>query len=176
MTRLRPILLATLVLSAACGGDEPAPPASSNSVPSSSAGYLAMPDANALYGAPQPNTEDLQELFDIARDLQAVSAGTSGAAQDLRDDLARFVPQGTAPSAVEAMVADVSQALSGHSLSQASAERLSVMLYAALHAGRLEAAERDRLTADLRQALVDAGATEATAGTAAGHVSTLAQS
>lgn len=149
------------MLGAACGGPPPATPPSETpaaATPADAPRTLAMPADQDLYGAPRPDEGDLNELFDIARDLQGVAASREGAVRDLAEDLERFAASEDEKRRASGLADSVGRALSGRTLDETAAGRLAVALYVAMHADALSAAQQAGAAGALGQTLAAAGA------------------
>jgi hypothetical protein len=156
------VLITGAALSAGCGGDRPPDvPASGGGSP---AAEISAPQDADLHGAPRPDDEDLQELFDVSRDLQAVGRSESGAVADLTDDLLRFGQDNASRPDAKTLAESLGRALKGRSLDDATARRVAVLLYVVMNGDRITAEQRGAAASQLRDVITRAGAAAADAG------------
>ncbi|MEW6319669.1 MAG: hypothetical protein AB1635_01130 [Acidobacteriota bacterium] len=118
---------------------------------------IPAPATEQLLGAPAPTPEQRNKLFDLRRDLQAVAAGEPSALDDLASDLVGLTDPAPDQALVRRLVQSAAQALRGTSPSDASAERLAMAYYVALHAAGMGSANLTALRSELAAAFGDAG-------------------
>lgn len=167
------VFSAVVLLSVGCGGDQPPPvPGASGESPTSAAPppEIPAPAAADLHGAPPVDGEELQELYDISRDLQAVARSEGGAVADLAEDLSRFAPSGETGPDAKALAERIGRALGGRGLDEAAGRRVAVLLYVAMNAGGLTPEQRAAASTQLREILASAGAAAADADAVAAQI------
>ena len=159
---IRCLLLAAL-FQTAC--DRPSDPAAG-----AAPGAVTRPSNVELHGAPPLSDEDLRELFDISRDLQAVATRHDNAIVDLADDLARLVGQDRTDVEIDGLARAVGAALEGRTLDEGPASRLAVLLYVMLFADALTPAEQAGASRDLAQLLGALGVPRAQSDAVVAHM------
>jgi hypothetical protein len=167
---MRPMMFVFVIalLMAACGRDQEPTSAPQSTAPGTTAPpepgkSLPQPSAAELHGAPPPSDEDLGELYDISRDLQAVAAGENDAVRDLATDLARFAPSDRNTESHNRVAEAIGNALNGKRLDDATAGRLAVLLYVTLHADAMTQAQQKAASDQLRETLGAIGVARAQA-------------
>ncbi len=176
------VLVITLAVAVACGGEKPSQPAPAPATPAAAAPpskpeppkRAPRPAADILHGAPAPTEARLGELYDIGRDLMAVAKAEAGAVENLADDLPRLRTEGTSSAEVQALAADLGRSLQGKTLDEAAINRIAALLYAVMNSEALTAAQRTALATDLRSTLTAAGAAAPAASAAAARVDAIA--
>jgi hypothetical protein len=112
---------------------------------------------------PQPQGEQANKAEDISRDLQGVASAERGALNDLRDDLGNLSGQAPPSHLVSELVARLSTALAGTTLTDEAAKQLADKLFVATTARDLSERQQTMVRSEVTGALTSLGVPQAKA-------------
>ena len=120
---------------------------------------------------PPPTEEQMNQIGDIARDLQNVAAGRPKARLELADDLYNLADPSPPRDLADRLSDALEAALAGRALSEAATRQVADLLFVVSRVRQLSERQIDQMANDLEAALVSAGANEdqARAAAAAAH-------
>jgi hypothetical protein len=109
---------------------------------------------------PAPTREQTNEIGDITRDLINVANKDPQAPEELRDDIAKYGSTEEAVKQMTALAQEVSQALPGARLDEATAQNLARTLWVGLTAKELSERQVETLERDVKTTLAPTGVPE----------------
>jgi hypothetical protein len=119
---------------------------------------------------PQQNSETVNRLHDLQRDIQSVAAGEADAPKDLADDLAVFADEPEGVSAARTLAGSTSVVLVKRSLSDEALNQLSSVLWKTVASRELSDRQIDALKDDMRGTLVSIGVSQSDSNAVADRV------
>lgn len=107
---------------------------------------------------PVPKGDQPNRVDDISRDLMNVARKDANAPSELLDDLTNLEAAPRPPERIKALAQSLVDAVTGRTLPDAEAKRVANLVFVAVAAGDLNAAQIEKVGTDLRDTLVKVGA------------------